>query len=86
MNKLLMALVYFVSLSVFGEVSKVYEVKFNTSELTFSKQNGYDMVRLKGTQNITEIGSPSLPKLIESFVIPPDASIQGIEIVSFNKE
>jgi len=68
-----------------GVVEK--EITFNRGDITFSKIEGYDVVKLEGCGSTTmEVGSPLLPRASFSLLIPQGAEVTNVEIVSVDKE
>jgi hypothetical protein len=63
------------------------EVTFDINDLSFTKIEGYDFVRLESCiSTIVELGAPCLPKASFSLLIPQGAEVTDIEIISFDKE
>jgi hypothetical protein len=62
------------------------EIDFNVNDLSFSKIKGYDVVTLKGCNSTVEIGAPLLPRAAFSLLIPQNAEVTNVEIISFEKE
>ncbi len=63
-----------------GSLSK--SMSFPPEGLTFSQENGYDVVSLKGCEFSTDsIGGPELPARIVSFVIPQDTRVDSVRIL-----
>jgi hypothetical protein len=63
------------------------EVTFDINDLSFTKIEGYDFVRLKGCVSTTvELGVPCLPKASFSILIPQGADVINIEIISLETE
>jgi hypothetical protein len=63
------------------------EVTFDLNDLSFTKIEGYDFVRLKDCISTTvELGVPCLPKASFSLLIPQGAEVADVEIISFDKE
>ncbi|RKZ23522.1 hypothetical protein DRQ18_00320 [bacterium] len=50
------------------------------SMVRVEKLEGYDLFRIKGFGFLTDTGKPMLPAKVISFVIPPDARVEDIEI------
>lgn len=59
-------------------------LEFKPSDFVFDKVNGYDVVALPGQYSTTEPGSPNLPMAVYNVVIPPDAEITGVDVVSIS--
>jgi len=59
-----------------------YIFKFTPNDLSFDEYNGYDVVRIKDGVSNTEIGKPSIPFIVANFVIPSNAEVKNVEVVS----
>jgi len=78
--------VFFSAFTAFAGVLEK-EITFNRSDITFSKIGGYDVVKLEGCGSTTmDLGSPLLPRASLSLLIPHDAEVTNVEIVSVDKE
>jgi len=76
----------FYTLAVYAGILEK-EVTFDINDLSFTKIEGYDFVRLKGCISTTvELGAPCLPKASFSLLIPQGAEVIDVEIISFDKE
>ncbi len=62
------------------------EFTYSSFDLSFTKQNGYDVVRMKNAGYIFREGAPKVPVMNHTFCIPPDAKVTGIEVLSVEKE
>ncbi|MEW6104524.1 MAG: C25 family cysteine peptidase, partial [bacterium] len=62
------------------------EVVFSKDEVSFSKYNGYDVVSLPDCSYTSDIGKPSLPRRLIHLSLPPNATVEGIRIISITKE
>ena len=63
------------------------EITFNRGDISFSKIEEYDVVKLKGCDATTiDIGFPSLPRASFSLLIPNGAEVRSVEIISVDKE
>lgn len=48
------------------------QVEVNVNELSFSKQDGYDVIRWsRGDGKIQQIGAPELPVILKTYVVVP---------------
>lgn len=57
------------------------EVEVSANELSFSRQNGYDVIRWNGgADKIRQIGAPELPVILKTYVIPLEAQLTGVEV------
>ena len=83
MKKLvIITLCFFMSISVLygGEIEKTFS--FSSSDISFIHNNGYDIIKMSGNVSTDEIGKPSLPRLVYTFVIPSSAEIENVEVIS----
>ncbi|MEO0227076.1 MAG: C25 family cysteine peptidase [candidate division WOR-3 bacterium] len=56
---------------------------FSPTDISFTKYHGYDVINIKGGADAgTEVGKPLIPFIIAHFVIPADAEIIGVEVLS----
>jgi hypothetical protein len=62
------------------------EVYFNVNDLSFSKIKGYDLVTLKGCKSTVEVGAPLLPRAAFSLLIPQNAEVVNVEVISLENE
>jgi len=60
-------------------------VNFNTSDLSFNKFGIYDIVKLRGCELKRDVGEPALPMKSIYLVIPAEAKVRDIEILSAEK-
>jgi hypothetical protein len=67
-----------------AQVSENFTLSQN--ELIFQKNADFDELTLKDYSFTEEIGNPQLPIRIESFVIPYDAVVSGLQITSVTKQ
>ncbi len=63
-----------------GVITK--DISFSSTEFTFSKIEGYDLIVKPGEATTWEKGKPLLPAITYHFLLPPTAEITNIEIVS----
>ena len=49
---------------------------------SFSRSDGYDMVKIKGADLTCEPGNPQLPVITKHYLIPKDAVVTGVEIIN----
>ena len=54
----------------------------NISELTFEKQEGYDVLTLPNKEYTSIVGYPQLPVKTFTYLIPADVSVSGITVAS----
>lgn len=73
-----------VAVSTAGTIKS--EITFDSNELTFFKVKGYDAVSLPNASSTMDIGAPSLPVVGFKYLIPPGATLTGVEIVAVEKE
>lgn len=57
-------------------------LNFSPSDFSFEKANGYDVVSMAGEYHTSEAGKPLLPLVSRSLLIPPDAEVTDIRVVS----
>ncbi len=60
-------------------------IKFNTSDLSFHTFENYDIVKLRGCELKRDVGEPALPIKSVYLIIPPEAKVRDIEILSAEK-
>jgi hypothetical protein len=65
-----------------GTLTQTFE--FNQNDFVFGKVNGYDAVTLPGQYSTTEPGYPNLPLAVYNVVIPPDAEVTGVDVISLS--
>jgi hypothetical protein len=63
-----------------GQIIKSFD--FSKSDLIFSKEKGYDKVRLNDASFTTDFGMPLLPAKVFYFVIPPYAEVSDVKVSS----
>ncbi|MCK4541196.1 MAG: T9SS type A sorting domain-containing protein [Spirochaetales bacterium] len=66
-----------------GEIIKTFT--YLPSDILFEKFNGYDVVSMSGAVCSGNVGKPSLPRFPITFVIPPSASIEKVEVIACTK-
>ncbi|MCX7995615.1 MAG: C25 family cysteine peptidase [candidate division WOR-3 bacterium] len=67
-----------------GVITK--ELIFDRNELITTKIDGYDLVLFFDKPTTIKKGAPILPVIPFYFVIPPDADVKDVEVVSIEKE
>ncbi|MGQ9702877.1 MAG: C25 family cysteine peptidase, partial [bacterium] len=81
--KICVSLALFVPVLIFaGTIQHTF--RFSVNDVVFSAYNGYDVVRIKDGVSNTEVGKPGIPFIVANFVIPPDAEVVDVEVVSKN--
>lgn len=66
-------------LSVWAQISG--QLNLNTGDLSFSKQDNYDVVRWNASRyKIQQIGAPELPIAVQTFVVPLNAKVTGVDV------
>lgn len=61
-------------------------VEVNVNELSFSKQDGYDVIRWNGGDGkIQQIGAPELPVILKTYVVPLEAKLTEVEVSVSNR-
>jgi hypothetical protein len=68
------------ALLVAGSVT--VNLSFSGADLTFEKYQGYDVVSLANQYHTSDPGKPMLPLAMYQMLIPPDAEVTGVEVVS----
>jgi len=58
-------------------------VSFSTGQFVFTRVNGYDIISLPGQYSTKEKGKPSLPMVSLSVLVPPNAEITKVDVVSY---
>jgi len=66
-----------------GHVEK--DVSFSIADLTFSTYEGYDVVRVKHCTPTAQLGKPELAIKPLLVLIPPHATVTGLDIISSEK-
>lgn len=57
------------------------QVNLRSEDLSFSKQAGYDVIRIDGTDDVTDrIGAPELPVVTKTYVVPLDVKVTGVHV------
>ncbi len=75
------AVAFFLPALLFGgQLTKV--VSFSEEDLSFSKVDGYDLVKLRDHPLLAEPANPLLPVVSFRLLIPPTAEITEVEVVS----
>ena len=55
------------------------QVNLRSEDLSFSKQAGYDVIRIDGADDFTDrIGAPELPVITKTYVVPLDVKVTGV--------
>lgn len=55
------------------------QVNLRSEDLSFSKQAGYDVIRIDGADDFTDrIGAPELPVVTKTYVVPLDVKVTGV--------
>jgi hypothetical protein len=70
-------------LALAGTITKTFT--FSPDEVRFSKVNGYELPALRGYPSMSEPGSPVIPQAILTFVVPANATVTNVEVVSSEK-
>jgi hypothetical protein len=61
-------------------------LNFSPADLTFEKFQGYDVVSLANQYHTSDPGKPMLPLATYQVLIPPDAEVAGVEVVSSEQQ
>jgi len=59
---------------------------FPRNGLTITKQNGYDLLRLKGCEFWNRAGEPQIPVFVGSVALPQGATFEGIEVLKATRK
>jgi hypothetical protein len=59
-----------------------HEVQYTETQLVIEPYDGYDVVRYGDLPSANPEGAPLLPVQALSFLIPPDAEVTSVEIIS----
>ncbi|WP_337408335.1 C25 family cysteine peptidase [Paraprevotella xylaniphila] len=71
-------------MAVRAQISGQAEV--NVNDLSFSKQDGYDVIRWNGGDyKIQQAGAPELPVILKTYVVPLEAKLTGVEVSVSNR-
>ncbi|MEO0127050.1 MAG: C25 family cysteine peptidase [candidate division WOR-3 bacterium] len=62
------------------------ELTFDRAELIITKVDNYDFIAYAGSPTTMEKGAPIVPVIPLYFVIPPDAKVRNVEVVSLETE
>lgn len=73
--------IFLFSSTVTGEVIE-QTFRFGEDECTFSRLNEYDLVELQGASFTIDPGKPMLPLKFYRILLPPDATLDRVEIIS----
>jgi hypothetical protein len=91
MNRLLiltLLLILVVSLGASVSANQVItgSLSFDPNELVWESQDGYDMPRLSDCDVIRESGAPQLPVCVLQVAIPPNTTVERVEVVGSNSD
>ena len=81
----MISLVWLNSPYLFASTSQ-YRITFDRPNVTLEKRNGYDTIHLKDCVSIGKVGSPQLPVKPLTILLPPDAAVQEIRVLSVESE
>lgn len=71
-------------MAVRAQISGQAEV--NVNDLSFSKQDGYDVIRWNGGDyKIQQAGAPELPVILKTYVVPLEAKLTRVEVSVSNR-
>ncbi len=79
MSKFIVLVCVIPLLTIAGTIE--HSLTVHPSDMIIENLHGYDYISLPGYTHLSEPGSPELPVLYLSFVIPPDAQYEKLEIV-----
>jgi hypothetical protein len=71
-------------LAMAGFVTKTFS--FDSQDLRFSKANGYDVVEMADFISTLEPGEPMMPAAVFNVLVPPTATVTGIEATPLDPE
>ena len=57
-----------------------YTLDYSPTEFSFYKENGFDRIRAKGFAFIDKPGTPELPVVYLTYIIPPNAKVESLII------
>lgn len=66
--------------------SITYSFNFSKEDLNFSTYNGYDIIKIREGVANTEVGNPSIPFIVANFVIPSNAEVSEVHVISKKTE
>lgn len=70
--------------ALFAQVSG--DIDLRADDFSYSKQEGYDVIRMKGCNAVTNrVGAPELPAVVKTFVVPLNVSVSGVDVVVNNR-
>lgn len=72
--------VYFLFFSILIKASVTYNLQFNSSDLMFETKDGYDIVKVKGTSFMGDVGKPMLPVKYIHLIIPQETEADSVNI------
>ena len=81
MKRIILVMILIIS-SVYCFADYSDSVRTYLSDLSFSTQDGYDVVSLENASYISQIGAPKLPVKIVRLLIPIDQKVESISIDS----
>ncbi|MBI4722540.1 MAG: T9SS type A sorting domain-containing protein [Candidatus Stahlbacteria bacterium] len=61
-------------------------IRFDHRKLVFSKDNRFDVIAIKGCDFMNSVGNPRLPVSYISVVIPSDAELTALKVISAKSE
>ncbi|MCX7757300.1 MAG: C25 family cysteine peptidase [candidate division WOR-3 bacterium] len=82
MKKILL-LVILTGIIYAGSITKTFY--FSLDALKITKLSGYDLVSYQGLNSYVEPGKPILPMAIYNVLVPADAEVTRIEVISYNE-
>lgn len=86
MKKMILLLIVLFSMSSVNGQNIGKQVNVRSDELVIkSHYSNFDKVSLPGSQYTTEIGSPELPMLVYTFVVPQNAKVTGVSVQGLSK-
>ncbi len=86
MFKRSVSLILVASMAIFSAESMIVSHTLPLDKIEYSSENGYNVIRILGCIYPYQIGKPMIPVLPVVYLIPPDARLTGVKIVSTKME
>lgn len=82
MKRKIIPLIYLWITSCLSAIAQINgQVNINVNEPSFSKQDGYDIIRWNASRYKTkQVGAPELPVAVQTFVVPLNVKVTGVEV------
>lgn len=85
MKYILLSCALFFTMLTFSQAHLVENIQFN-QPAQFSQTRDFDVIKIKGADLTSAPGSPQLPVITKHYIVPENAIIEGIEIISKSEE